>query len=405
MVITFVGQALFLVCLAIVGLTINRLAKLDITLACLLCGFLAGLGLEYVDFDTGLRAHNLQDLVFFVILPVLIFEAAWHIKPALLKRWLAPILLLATAGVLISCFITAGLVYAGIGHPAGLPWMAALLAGAILAATDPIAVIAQLKAQNAPEDLATLFEGESLFNDASAVVVFSLVLGMATQAGDVAAQNVFAIFAITFFGGLTVGAVTGFIGAQLATLLSNPAATALVVLLIAFGSFYIAEHMLHVSGILAVMSAALVARHLLPDTKKGLTQDIDIAWNWLGLFFNSVLFVIMGLVITVDMFREQWLAMLIAIGAALVGRAAAVALCGLLTQPLKHSISLGWQVLLFWGGLRGAVAVALVLSLPTELDYWYTVQSMIFGVVLFSLLIQGPSNAALIAKFGARDTS
>ncbi len=400
MVVTLTGQVLAVSGLAILGLLLNRATKLELTLACLLCGFLAGLGVEYVGFDTGIRAHNLREIVFFIILPILIFEAAWHIKPSLLKRWLPPVLLLATLGVLISCYVTAGLVLLGIGHPEGFPWMAALLTGAILAATDPIAVISQLRSQNAPEDLTTLVEGESLFNDATAVVLFTLFLTMATQSAGMQETGFMAFFAMVFFGGVLVGLLCGLVSAAIALLLANSAATVLVLVFTAFGSFYIAEHLFHVSGIMAVMVSALVVRWRLSEVEDTVAQGVGITWDWLGLLFNSILFVIMGLVITVDMFREQWLAMLIAIGAALLARASAVGVCGLLTTPLRHNISLGWQLLLFWGGLRGAIAVALVLSLPLELPYWYTIQSMVFGVVLFSLLVQGTTNKVLIQKFG-----
>ncbi len=205
---------------------------------------------------------------------------------------------------------------------------------------------------------------------------------------------------MVFFGGLLVGLLCGLVSTAIALLLANSATTVLVLVFTAFGSFYIAEHVFHVSGIMAVMVSALVVRWCLSEVEDTVAQGVGITWDWLGLFFNSILFVIMGLVITVDMFREQWLAMLIAIGAALFARASAVGVCGLLTTPLRHSISLGWQLLLFWGGLRGAIAVALVLSLPVELSYWYTVQSMVFGVVLFSLLVQGTTNKVLIQKFG-----
>ncbi len=163
MTTTIVGQILALSGLTIIGLLVNRSLKLELTLACALVGFVTGLSLEYMSFDTGIRGYNLQEIVFFVILPVLIFEAAWNLKLHLLSRWIIHILVLAIAGVLISCVITAGLIYIGIGHSQGFPWIAALLTGAILAATDPVAVISQLHTNNAPEDLTTLFEGESHF--------------------------------------------------------------------------------------------------------------------------------------------------------------------------------------------------------------------------------------------------
>ena len=393
-----IGQILALGGLAIAGLLLNRAVKLDLTLACLLVGFLAGQSLEVVDFDTGIRAHNLQEIVFFLILPVLIFEAAWHLKPQLLRRWLPAVLVLATLGVLISCFVTAGLVFIGIGHEAGFPWIAALLTGAILAATDPIAVISQLRSQKAPEDLTTLFEGESLFNDASAVVLFVIILSFATQAGDSQETSYLSFFAMVFLGGMVVGALCGLVSSAVTLLIGNAASTSFILVFTAFGSFFLAEHVFHVSGIMAVMVSSLVIRFSLSEVEETVAEGVDYTWGWLGLFFNSILFVIMGLVITLDMFREQWLSMLIAIAAALVARGVAVGVCGLLTSPLKNNISLPWQILLTWGGLRGAIAIALVLSLPVELDYWWTIQSMVFGVVLFSLLVQGTTNKALINK-------
>ncbi len=393
-----IGQILALGGLAIAGLLLNRAIKLDLTLACLLVGFLAGLSLGVVDFDTGIRAHNLQEIVFFLILPVLIFEAAWHLKPQLLRRWLPPILVLATLGVLVSCFVTAGLVYMGIGHATGFPWIAALLTGAILAATDPIAVISQLRSQKAPEDLTTLFEGESLFNDASAVVLFVIILSFATQTGGSQETSYLGFFAMVFLGGMVVGALCGLVSSAVTLLIGNAASTSFILVFTAFGSFYLAEHVFHVSGIMAVMVSSLVIRFALSEVEETVAEGVGYTWGWLGLFFNSILFVIMGLVITLDMFRGHWLSMLIAIVAALVARGVAVGVCGLLTSPLKNNISLPWQILLTWGGLRGAIAIALALSIPVELDYWWTIQSMVFGVVLFSLLVQGTTNKALINK-------
>ncbi|MCZ6829639.1 MAG: cation:proton antiporter, partial [Gammaproteobacteria bacterium] len=205
-------------------------------------------------------------------------------------------------------------------------------------------------------------------------------------------------FATVFFGGMLTGLLIGLISTAVVLIIGKPASTAFVLVFTAFGSFYIAEHLLHVSGIMAVMGSALIIRFFLAEVEATIAEGVGFTWDWLGLFLNSVLFVIMGLVITVDMFQERWLAMLIAIAAALVARGIAVGVCGLLTRPLANTIPVAWQILLTWGGLRGAIAIALVLSLPVELPYWWTVQSMVFGVVLFSLLVQGTTNKALISK-------
>lgn len=401
MVVTVTGQILALAGLVLLAALLQRTTRLELTLACVATGFLAGLAIPYVGFDTGIRAYNLQDIVFFIILPVLVFEAAWHIRPALLRRWLPPVLLLATAGVLVSCFVCAAIVYFGIAHPQGFPWSAALLTGAILAATDPIAVINQLRAQKAAPALTTIFEGESLFNDASAVVLFALFLSLALDGGSTTLAGQLAQFAIVFFGGIVFGILAGALLAGIARFLARPATTPIVLLFAAFGSFYVAEHLLHVSGIMAVMFAALVMRWRLAQGEGTLDARVSHLWEWLAELFTAILFVVMGLTITVGMFTSQWLAMLIAIGAALVARACAVGLCGLAVYPLKSRLPMGWQVLLVWGGLRGAIAVALVLALPVQLEYWYTVQSMVFGVVLFSLLVQGTTNAGLVRRYGA----
>ncbi len=399
MVATVTGQVLALGGVAILALLLSRFTRLELTLACVLCGFAAGQTVGWLDFDTGIRAHNLEEIVFYVILPVLIFEASWHIEPVVLRRWIVPVLLLATLGVLVSCGVTAALVYLGVGHPAGFPWTAALITGAILAATDPVSVVNQLNAMQAPEDIKTLFEGESLFNDATAVVLFSVFLSLALEAGSTGAGDLLLHFCLVFFGGIAAGVLAGLLAALLVSTLQSTQSTAFVMLFTAFGSFFLAEHLLHVSGIMAVMFAALVLRHRLRSEQGTLTAGTEFVWSWLGQVFTSLLFVLMGLVITLGMFRDMWLAMLIAIAAALLARAAAVMLCSLLTWPLSHRIKAGWQLLLFWGGLRGAIAVALVLALPIELDYWYTVQSMVFGVVLFSLLVQGTTNGLLIKRF------
>lgn len=181
-------------------------------------------------------------------------------------------------------------------------------------------------------------------------------------------------------------------------LIGSSVASRFILVFSAFASFYVAEHLMHISGILAVMMTAIVTRVMLREVQASVTEGIAGTWEWLGTYFNSVLFAIMGLVVTLAMFRDQWLAMLIAIGAAVVARVVGVGVCCLLARPLSEPVSLPWQGLLVWGGLRGAIAIALVLSLPTSLPYWWTIQSMVFGVVLFSLLVQGTSNSYLITK-------
>lgn len=407
-VTTLVGQGLYMAVAAVVGLALARVLRTDNTLGCLIAGVLAGVLLPVIDYDTGLRADNLHQLVFFVILPVLIFDAAWQIEPRALKRWLGPILLFSTLGVVICALIIALITYYGIDHPTGFPWAAALLTGAILAATDPVAVVTRLRQGAADDELLTLVEGESLFNDAAAIVLFTLVLGVAGHSvmeGGIStgeplsgAGNIALYFVVILAGGAAVGLLCGLITAIVVLFLRSAGAALMTLVLAAFGTFYLAEHVVHVSGIVAVVICAVVARACLAEQRETYLAHAAPTWEWLGLLFSALVFVIMGLTITFGMFSDQWLAMLIAIAAAIGARALSIFLMAPLARFVGPPIPKDWRLLLGWGGLRGVIAVALVLSLPSELPYWWTVQSMVYGVVLFSLLVQGTSSAWLIRK-------
>ncbi|QIZ76941.1 cation:proton antiporter [Ferrimonas lipolytica] len=392
------GQVLAFVLMATIGCIIHRITKLDITLSCLGSGVLAALIVTLFGFDLGLRANDVKDQVFYLLLPVLVFQAAWHLKPDLLKKWLTPAMLLATVGVLITCLLCGFGLYWGIGHPAAFPLSTALIGGAILSATDPIAVVATLVRLKAPEDLATLFETESLLNDGTAIVLFGIVMAVATgEMSQPAILPVLLKFCVVFFGGMVVGAICGWLGMWTIRLLQGQQQSMLVLLLLAFGSFFVAEHFLHVSGIMATAVSALVCQiqlHKHPHLYKQLSSGLD----WFGLLFNLLIFCLMGVVLTADMFTERYLAIGIAIIAAVAARFASVYLCQTALSAVGKPLPAGWPLLLSWGGLRGAIAIALVLSLPTEIPGWWTIQSMVFGVVLFSLLVQGTSFGPLLRR-------
>lgn len=395
---TIMGQFLFLSALCVFAFVINKLLRLDLTLSALVTGVLAGMLIPLIGIDTGIRASNIHDIVFYLILPVLIFEAAWHLNPQVLRRWIIPVLSLATAGVLLGCIVVAVITFYGIRHEIGFPWLAALLTGAILAATDPVSVVSKLKELKAPQDLAVLIEGESLFNDATAVVLFSVILGIATMTTGESNPNYFTLFLSVFIGGILVGVICGLLGASIAIYLGQPVTVNIALVLLAFGSFYIAEHLLHVSGVMAVMSAAIVAKILIADKNLQLLKNNQATWEWLGLYFNSLIFVLMGLTIVFSMFVDHWLSMLIAIVASLVARLIVVYSVCAVTSTASASIPMKWRAVMFWGGLKGAIGIALVLSLPVELPYWWTIQSMVFGVVLFSILVQGTTMGGLIRR-------
>ena len=365
-----------------------------------LAGFLLSELLVSQGVDTGIRANNFKDLIVFIFLPVLIFDSAYRFDIRSLTDNLSMILVLAIIAMALSALLAATGIYYGINHPTGFPWTTALVTGALLVATDPVAVVAQLRSLKAPHRLETLLEGESLFNDATAIVLFSLFLTLALMPGEeLRFTTAAAEFSLLFFGGIAVGIACGSIAALLLINIRNTANVAMLSLLTAYGSFYLGEHILHVSGIMATLLAGLIMGHGLQQAHPAEEGQNNI-WELLSQLANNLVFLLMGITITVLMFQERWLAMLIAIAATLVARIISTYISIWLAEriPRTGKVPGNYKPIMIWGGLRGVVTIALALSLPTELEGWWTVQAIAFGVVVFSLWVQAPTNQLLIRK-------
>ncbi|UTW44262.1 sodium:proton antiporter [bacterium SCSIO 12696] len=381
---------------------VARLLRLPVATLLVVVGYLASE--IYIGFggDTGIRANSFQPLIFYVFLPILIFDSAYHLNAKQLLRNLPAVLWMAILGMGLTALLTAVGVYFGINHPTGFPWTTALVCGALLAATDPVAVVAQIKSSNAPQQLETLLEGESLFNDATAVVMFSLFITLAVgDAEAVTTSSALLDFARLFFGGIGFGLVTGYLASLLSRLLKDGYSAPILTLLLAYGTFYVGEHWLHVSGIMAVLAAGLVLGHnhqRVLDKQQAL--PLKQLWGLLGQLGNNLVFLLMGVTVSLAMFTQRWLAILIAIGVVVVARIISTWLSLKAAQltPAGEPVPKAYQPVLMWGGLRGVVAIALALSLPTDMQGWWTVQSIAFGVVVFSLFIQAPSNQWLLNR-------
>jgi len=294
--------------------------------------------------------------------------------------------------------------YYGIGHASGFPWIAALLTGSILAATDPVAVVDKLKELNAPTRLAVLLEGESLLNDATAIVLFGLFLSMATVTIEsISAAEGVIEFLKVFSGGALLGLVIGYLAGVFSRLFCNILMTGMLTLIAAYGSFLAAEA-LQVSGVMSTLMAGIVMSLVgEKQMSRAESNKNEYLWEVISNIANVFVFLVVGAVITLSMFEERWLAMIIAIAAVSLARAVSV-YGGLSLMSLfqKEPVNAKYQTVMVWGGLRGAITLALALSLPTSLDYWWTIQSIAFGVVMFSLFIQAPSMRLLIKGLGIR---
>jgi len=198
-------------------------------------------------------------------------------------------------------------------------------------------------------------------------------------------------------GGLAVGLLFAFIAGLLIRWLDR---AVIVSLLAAYGSYLISETQLQVSGVMACLGCGLLLGHRLRQSETDRLQQLDAWWNQLGWIANSALFLLSGATITLLMFEERWLAMLIGIGAAILTRSMGVWIAGGLTSiiPGQQAVSKAYRIMMSVGGLRGAVTLALALSLPLELEGWWTVQSIAYGVVMFSLFIQAPVIAPLLSR-------
>ena len=397
--------------LSLIAQPVSKWLRLPLASILVLLGFVASELVIYGGVDTGLRADNFQAIIFYVFIPLLIFESAYNLDKQQLKKNLVVVLSLAIIAMLLTCLVTATLLFYGIGHDSGFPWGAALITGAILAATDPVAVVVKLKEMKAPKRITVLLEGESLFNDATAIVLFGVFLSMAA-ANDVNSVDYSPIdigfrFLFVFVGGAVTGLVVGLFFGVLQKKVKQDLLTGIMGLMVAYGSYLLAEYFM-VSGVMSTLLAALSFSLLVQKNtaeNNGITNRRDAVsnnrylWDVLAYVANVSVFIVMGAVITLEMFEQRWLAMLIAIISLLLARALSVYGVMFIFSFFKNlKVSFSTQTVMVWGGLRGAVTLALALSLPTTLDYWWTIQSIAFGVVMFSLFVQAPTMSILARR-------
>jgi len=326
-----------------------------------------------------------HDLILFVFLPGLLFEAALNLDWALLKTNLVAVVILATLGVVLTTAVVALL-----GHLAlGLPIAAAVLFGAAVSATDPVAVVATFRQLQLPPRLANLIEAESLLNDGTGVVVFTVALA-ALAAPHLTATGAVLEFLRLALGGLALGAALGWVMSRLTMRMDDPQIEMTLTAITAYGGYLLGQE-LRVSGILCVVAAGVVVgnygrpRHMSEQTQLA----VSTLWGYVAFLLNSAIFILIGAEVPWALLRANL--GLVAAGTAVALLARAVCVYGLmnLVKPFSRPVSLRWQHLLVWGGLRGAVAIALILSLSPVGHQLQLVRAVVFGVVLTSIIIQG----------------
>lgn len=369
-----------------------RFARVPYTVALVIAGLLVGVLHGHVGIPFS------PTIIMYVFLPPLLFAAAWEMDLALLQRWWLPIALLATAGVGAGV----GIAYLVLRFGGHVDPGVAVAFGALVAATDPVAVIALFRELRVDRGVSTIVEGESLFNDGVAVVlVRALVVG---AAGGAAGSGALASTASTGFdlplaaqsfvflvsGGTLMGIAAGLLATSALRLTDVPAVEAAITVIAAFGVFALGE-VVHVSGIIAVIVAGLTcgAARSRAGADVVATPAVDRFWETLALVANSVLFVLIGLAIEVPSLVAAGPASAWGIIAVLAGRAAIVYAMMAIASLAGETTPATWRNAIALGGLRGALSMALVLSLPENFHDRAELIEMVYSVVLFTLVVQG----------------
>jgi CPA1 family monovalent cation:H+ antiporter len=375
-----------LLIVSIVAIAVRRL-RIPYTVALVVVGFL-------ITFQSTLKFELTPELILALFVPPLVFEAAFHLNLAELRRNLPAILLLAVPGVILTSFIVGGILV--LGPKLSLPL--ALVFGALISATDPVAVVALFRTLGVPKRLSVLIEGESLFNDGTAIVLFNIMMAIAltSQFNPIKSLSNFFIVSI---GGILVGLVLGLLVAQVISRVDNYLIETTLTTILAFGSYLLAEK-LGVSGILAVLVAGLVNGNISPQGMSPTSRIVIFNfWEYVAFLANSLIFLLIGLSINITALLAAWQPILWAILAVFIARIIVVYGLSWLVNRVSEPIPMSWQHILNWGDLRGAVSLALVLSLPMPLGPERDLlRVMAFGVVLFTLLVQSTTMAPLIRK-------
>jgi CPA1 family monovalent cation:H+ antiporter len=375
-----------------------RRVRLPYTVGLVVVG--AGLTLGHFDFGE----HLTRDLIFNLILPPLLFEAALSLSWRELKRDLAPILVFAILGSAVATLVVAWSMTTLLSWPLG----SALVFGALIAATDPVAIIAMFKDNSIHGRLRLLVESESLMNDGAAAVLFVAALDWALAgAAEPLGAGAILRFAVIVFGGIGLGAAFGVAAILCAGRTSEHLVEAALTSLAAYGSFLTAEHF-HVSGVLATVIAGLVMGNLgfLAEdgggylSAKGREFAVGL-WEFVAFLANSIVFLLIGVdVAAAPLGGGAARMILLAIGVVLFSRAVTIYPLSLGFAPTRWRLRLAEQHVLWWGGLRGALALALALSLPPELPLRDEIRVATFGVVAFSIVVQGLTTPILLRALG-----
>ena len=412
----FVG----LVLVALFSSIIFRKLRFPCTIGLVIVGMLLyKLGGVFEPLHVLQRVHLTPNFILYILLPTLIFDAAINLDARELMRNIGPIFLLAAPGVLISTAVV-GLAVAKFTL---LGLNAAMLFGALISTTDTAAVIALFNELGAPKRLGMLVDGESLFNDATAIVVFNIVsaivAGSLLLADPLQAWNASTLaaipgkFLLMFFGGAAVGAAVGWVMMQIIRFSHHdPLVEVGLTTVVAYAAFILANYYLNFSGVMAAVGAGMVVnyygRRFLSESMRDAIRKF---WGFAAFMANSIIFLLLGLtqyflIHNVGRLRDVGGAVGVAILAVVLARVLIIVLtsgaCNLVFKPANR-ITLPMQLVMLWGGLRGALPIALAVSIGAALvspEERTLIIQLTLGIILFTILVQGATLKRLMRRLG-----
>ena len=427
-VINLVGQVEILILLLIVTLIVallSRLMRIPYTLLLVIIGFLIGIVglLSFLPHE-----HLDPNVVLYIFIPALLFEGAWNADLDRLEAEWLPIILLVIPGVVLSILVVAVALHVGIG----LEWLLALLVGTIVAPTDPVAVIALFQQLGVPDRLRVLVEGESIFNDGTGGAAYELVLavllptlGLAEVSGEPSFQNAPALGIIAevlwlIFGGFLLGLGVGWLVSHLLRRIDDRLVVITITIAVAYG-MYVLGTAVSTSGLLAVVGAGLVMgsygrKHAMsPRT----IEAADDVWEFINYLANSLLFLLLGFELALTNLVQSFPGIFFGVLGVLIGRVLMIyvfiPLQDVLARWWAHRtltrsprlarprpIPPAWRPVMVLSGLRGALSLALVLSLPETLAQRNLLTDIVYGVILVTLLGQGLTLRVLLPRWKDR---
>ncbi len=331
-----------------------------------------------------------------LLLPALIFEAAWNFHAKGLRDAWPAVLFLAAPSVLVTMFIVAG----GLAFSHQLPFLPGLLLGAIVAPTDPIAVIAAFKVLKVPQRLAVTVEGESLFNDGVGVVLYGALAVAVATGTRVDPIQLTGNVVLVSLGGAAIGAVIAALAYGVARFAFERDLHVIATLISAYGAYLAAEHF-HVSGIFAALVAGIAYR-LLQDrfgARDDVVEQVDSFWGIASFFANTFVFLMVGTRIELGRIIQAPTVVLSTIGLVVLARLLVV--YGML--PFLGVKRRAWQHVVMISGIRGGVSIALVLSLAVGSPYRDTIIDAVYGVVAATILVQGTALGFVLKRLKLAD--